>query len=184
MDASMEPIKYLALVRGINVGGNSSVKMAELKLALEKAGLQHVHTYIQSGNVFFESGSDDGKALAAAISKAIAEEFDVAAEVVVLNERQWQRILAAAPAWWGADQNLKYNLFVLLPPYNMADVIRAIGDVNQDVETIAPGDGVLYQSLSKAILGRVTTGKLANSPIYKRLTVRNYNTARKLLELF
>ncbi len=71
----------------------------------------------------------------------------------------------------------------MIKPFNMDEVIAAIGQLKPGIEMIEPGDGVLYQSMSRALFGRTTTGKLASNPIYKRMTVRNYNTSMKLLGL-
>ena len=71
----------------------------------------------------------------------------------------------------------------MLKPYDMDEAAAAIGELKPDIETIEPGNGVLYQSMSLKIFGRTTTGKLASNPIYKRITVRNNNTVIKLLSL-
>ena len=177
-------MNYLALIRGINVGGNSLLKMDSLKAAFEAAGFKGVRTYIQSGNVFFSSDNLDQLALAEQISKLIAEHFHISAGVVVFTEQQWREIIQSAPIWWGKDQSWKHNLLILLPPYDMAEVVEAVGVLKPAIEAMAPGDGVLYQSMSLELFGRTTTGKLASNPVYKRMTVRNYNTANKLLQLF
>jgi uncharacterized protein (DUF1697 family) len=104
-------------------------------------------------------------------------------EVVVFSQSEWRQIIAAAPSSWGADKTWKHNLLVLLPPYNMAEAVTAVGALKPDIEAMRAGDGVLYQSMSQALFGRTTTGKLASNPLYKRLTIRNYNTATKLLAL-
>lgn len=58
-----------------------------------------------------------------------------------------------------------------------------VGELKPDIETIEPGNGVLYQSMSLKMFGRTTTGKLVSNPIYKKITVRNYNTVTKLFSL-
>lgn len=177
-------MRSLALIRGINVGGNSLVKMAELKAVLEQAGFGNVITYIQSGNVFFDSNNPDQLAVASQISAHIKARFDVGAAVVVFTRKEWQAVIDHAPSWWGKDNSRKHNLLILLPPYDMGDTLKAVGELKPEIETMEPGEGVLYQSMSLKLFGRTTTGKLASSPTYKRLTVRNYNTVTKLLNLF
>lgn len=177
-------MKYLALIRGINVGGSSVIKMAALQEALAGAGFSAVRTYIQSGNVMFESSDADTAAFAKRIAHVIQKNFQIEAEVVVLSQPEWQHIIAHAPAWWGKDKNRKHNLFIVMQPNHMDEIVAAIGTLDPAVEVIAPGRGVLYQSMSAALTGRVTTSKLANSPLSKRLTVRNYKTANALLELY
>jgi uncharacterized protein (DUF1697 family) len=174
---------YLALLRGINVGGKAMIKMAELKTCLSDSGLTDVRTYIQSGNVLFMSESADDIELANVIHEAIAKSFQLQVNVVVYSKADWQLVITAAPSWWGQDQEWKHNLLVLLKPFNMPLAVAAIGALKPEIEAMQPGDGVLYQSMSKALFGRTTTGKLASSPIYMQMTIRNYNTATRLLTL-
>lgn len=175
---------YLALLRGVNVGGNGMVAMNELRSALEKCGLENVHTYIQSGNVFFSSAESDKLKLAQLVEDCVLANFNVRAKTVVFTKGEWQKIIAAAPDWWGKDSEWKHNLLVVIPPYDMDEIVKAVGVLKPDIEAMAPGEGVLYQSMSIRLFGRTTTGKLASNSIYKQLTIRNYNTATKLLTLF
>jgi uncharacterized protein (DUF1697 family) len=158
--------------------------MNSLKTALEMCGLQNVHTYIQSGNVFFDSHSSDASALAMLIEQCVFDTFTVTTKAVVFTYEQWKMFIGMAPSWWGRDKTWKHNLLVLLPPYDMDETVSAIGSLKPDIERLELGDGVLYQSMSFALFGHTTTSKLTSRPIYKQLTIRNYNTATKLLEKF
>lgn len=175
---------FLALLRGINVGGNNIVDMAELRAAFEKDGLENVRTYIQSGNVFFDSVEVDTLKLARLIENRVQATFHISARAVVFSKPEWQQIIENAPKWWGEDTSWKHNLLIAIPPYDMQKVVAAIGMLKPEIEAVEPGKGVLYQSLSFALFGRTTSGKLTSNHIYKQLTIRNYNTATKLLGLF
>lgn len=174
---------YLALLRGINVGGKNMIKMADLRECLSGAGFSNVCTYIQSGNVIFESDERDSKALARAIEQAIDASFKCTVGTVVIAKPTWRTLVSNAPSDWGVDKSWKHNILVLLDPSEITEAIAAIGALKPDIETLVPGDGVLYQSMSLEKFGRTTTGKLASNPIYQRMTVRNYNTAVKLAAL-
>jgi uncharacterized protein (DUF1697 family) len=160
------------------------IKMADLKTALEKAGFTDVSTYIQSGNVFFTAEERDTSKLARKVSDTIQKTFKLEVAAAVFTEAQWRAIIKAAPKWWGKDIAWKHNLLIMLEPYNMKDVVAAVGALKPDIEAMEPGKGVLYQSMSLKLFGRTTTGKLASNPIYKKMTIRNYNTATKLVTLF
>lgn len=175
--------RYLALLRGVNVGGRM-LSMAALRESMEKDGFENVKTFIQSGNVFFDSSETNTDKLAAAVSKHIKTHFDMDVEVAVFTKSEWQKIIDRAPKWWGVDKTWKHNLLVLLKPYDMSEVIKDVGELKPDIEAMEPGEGVLYQSMSFKLFGRTTTGKLASKPVYKRMTIRNYNTSNKLLALF
>jgi len=157
--------------------------MAELRMSLEKVGFADVRTYIQSGNILFSSDEIDSLGLAQKIEKHIEETYSCIVPTLVLNQPSLQAIVDNAPSGWGSDPKWKYNSLFLLPPYDREKVIASIGILKPDIETITPGEGVLYQSMSIELFGRTTTGKLAGVPIYQRMTIRNWNTTRKLAEL-
>ncbi len=173
---------YLVLLRGINVGGKALIKMSDLKVALETNEFLQVRTYIQSGNVLVRSNLSEGK-VTDKIERVIGQTFNMDVRVAVFTYDEWQNIIANAPKWWGQNPEWKHNLLVLLKPYDMKTAVSAVGELKPDIEAMVVGEGVLYQSMSRELFGRTTTGKLASSPIYKQMTVRNFNTATKLLKL-
>lgn len=158
--------------------------MAELQTALQDSGLEDVVTYIQSGNVLFSSTQTDTVELAKQIHDVTHKKFGLDVGVVVLSKEEWSSIIRNAPAWWGSNPEWKHNLLILLKPFDMHKTVQAIGELKPDIETMEPGEGVLYQSMSLKLFGRTTTGKISSSPVYKQMTIRNYNTATKLLTLF
>ncbi len=176
-------MNYLALLRGINVGGKGLIRMSELKKCLEKAGFAEVQTYIQSGNVLFAAPKTDVDRLARKMEASIEKTFAMQVGVVVFAESEWREIVRRAPKSWGTNKDWKHNLLALLPGTKTGDVIEAMGRLKPEIEMVTPGRGVIYQSLSIALFGRTTSGKLPSHPIYRRITVRNSNTARKLAEL-
>lgn len=160
--------------------------MSELKTALTKAGLEDVQTYIQSGNVIFKSKSEatDTDKFASFIKNTIYKNFGLSVDVAVFSAQEWRDIIDAAPAWWGEDQAWKHNILIMIKPYDMRDIVSAIGELQPDAEAIKAGKGIVYQSVAWAMVGKAATGsKLASRPIYKQMTIRNYNTATKLLVL-
>lgn len=179
----MMTTRYVALLRGINVGGNAIVPMAALREALSKRGLSDVKTYIQSGNILFTSGEADASVLSTLIASTIRAEFSVDAKVVVYSAKQWRAIVAAIPAWWGQNPDWKYNLLAILTPTTPAEVVEATGALKPDIERMEPGPGVVYQGMSRELFGKTTTGKLAANPVYKNLTIRNRNTTLKIAAL-
>ncbi len=176
---------FLVLLRGINVGGTNKLLMADLRDCLEKAGYYNVHTYIQSGNVFVDSDITDIRMLETTVKQAIYKSFGMSLDVVALTHNQWKAIINQAPKWWGQYlENWKYNLLVMIHPYDMQTIAETYGEIKPEIENMALGDGVIYQALLWHSFGKTTGGKLAGNPLYKQVTVRNYNTAQKLLELF
>ncbi len=101
----------------------------------------------------------------------------------MFSKNKWQSIIDKAPNNWGRDKTWKHNLLALIKPYAMQQVMSDIGELKPDIEMLVPGEGVIYQSISFKMFGRSTSGKLAGKPVYKQMTIRNYNTATKLLPL-
>jgi uncharacterized protein (DUF1697 family) len=177
-------MKYLALLRGINVGGNTLIKMAELKTCFEELGFAHVRTYINSGNVIFSSDETDTLRLAQMIESAIKRAFAHELRVVVFAHGTWRAIIEDAPKRWGQDhETYRYNLLVLLPPVTAEEAVKACGDIKPDIEFADAGEGVIYQGAQWKMIGRTNYSKIIGKPVYKQMTIRNYNTSVKLLKL-
>ena len=94
--------RYVALLRGINVGGNNIVKMSELKACFEHIGYQNVHTYINSGNIIFESSETNSQKLTNTIEAALKEAFGFELRVVVCSLEQLRAIVQNAPKGFGS----------------------------------------------------------------------------------
>ncbi len=176
-------MRYIALLRGINVGGNSLVKMSELKECFENLGLKEVRTYINSGNVLFTTEPTDTKNLADKIETAIEKAFAFPVRVVVIDGTSYTSMIENVPKGWGEKEGWKYNLLFLMPPYDIDEIMKDIGELKPDIEVVQAGDGVIYQALLFTSFGKTTSGKLASKPSYKKMTIRNWNTSRKLLAL-
>lgn len=176
-------MRYLALLRGINVGGNSMIRMGDLQECFEGAGFSNVRTYIQSGNVLFAARALPTKRLARQVEAAIEKRFAMRIGVAIYTAGEWRDVVAQAPRWWGRDKAWKHNLLALLPGTTAGEVIAAMGQLKPAVERIAAGPNVVYQSLSTASFNQAASSKLASHPLYRRITVRNYNTTMKLAQL-
>ncbi|HEV2412762.1 MAG TPA: DUF1697 domain-containing protein [Candidatus Saccharimonadales bacterium] len=175
---------YVAFLRGVNVGGNGLIKMSELKDALAAHGFQDVRTYIASGNVIFSSESGDKDALTKSVASVIEKTFSLNVSVAIFRADDWKQVIKAAPPWWGKDKTWRHNIFILIEPYEIAKLVTTIGTLRTGMEKLKVGDGVLYQSIAIEAIGKGVTGsKLIANSAYKQISIRNYNTARKLAEL-
>ena len=81
-------VKYISLLRGINVGGHRKIRMADLKVMYEGLGYRDVVTYIQSGNVVFTAAAQDTDGMAAALEKEIAQQLGEWVPVMVSNPQK------------------------------------------------------------------------------------------------
>jgi uncharacterized protein (DUF1697 family) len=175
--------QYVALLRGINVGGKNLIKMVDLVACFEKQGFQDVVTYIQSGNVVFTASKAGAEALTGGIEAALSATLGGAARVVLRSRKQLQEIVERAPAGFGArPDQYRYDVIFLKPPLSPAVAIKSVA-TNPAVDTVHAGACVLYFSrlISKATASRL--GRIVGSPIYPSVTIRNWNTTTKLLRL-
>ena len=175
--------RYVALLRGINVGGNNLIKMAALKASFEKQGLLEVVTYIQSGNVVFGAAGGAADALCRRIERALASAFQYEASVILRTHSEMQRIVARAPKGFGTQPDeYRSDVIFLKAPLIGAVAIKSVAIV-PGVDEAHAGPGVLYFSRLISQASRSRLSKIVSSPIYKSLTIRNWNTTTKLLEM-
>ena len=175
-------MKYVALLRGINVGGNNKVPMADLKACFEAAGLANVSTYINSGNVLFESGKTDAIKLAESCCEAMEKQFGFPISCVVISHDDYAAMVASAPDYWGDDDKRSDALF-LIPPATGAQVLEAVGQVNNEFEWLDVREGVVFWTLRKTHITRGRLPKIIGGSAYKQITIRGASTTHKLLNL-
>ena len=175
-------MRYVALLRGINVGGRTLVKMADLKACFEELGFEGVSTYIASGNVLFASDEDDAAVLATTIEAAIEQRFELPVKVVVLDRRSYGRIVKAIPKPWIGDSALRANVAFVRPGTDAKAVVRDL-EPDPAVEEVKAIDGAILWATRRDSLNQSVMRKLIGGATYKELTVRNLNTTLKLHEL-
>ena len=175
-------MRYVALLRGINVGGRTLVKMADLKSCIENLGFDRVSTYIASGNVLFDSDENDAAELAGTIEAAIETRFELPVKVVVLDRTAYGRIVKAIPKPWIGDAALRANVAFLRPGTDAKQVVREL-EPDAAIEEVKAVDGAILWATRRDSLNRSVMRKLIGGAAYKELTVRSLNTTLKLHEL-
>lgn len=176
--------RYLALLRGINVGGNNVIAMDSLRQCFEDLGCNNVRTYIQSGNILFRSTDTSVKELTKTIESGLSARFSYEAQAVILPHKKFKSAIQSAPDNWGNDGQQKHNAMFTCIGMTPKKALSQLTAPKTDIETVTTGPGVIFWSASKKHLTKTTLMKLAASPVYKRMTVRNHNTTFRLLELF
>ena len=120
-------MKYVALLRGINISGKNKISMSELKSELENNKYQNVITYLNSGNVIFESSIDNKETIMKDINKIIYGKFNLEIPIFIITTSELENILKHCPNWWGTDNKEIYdNLIFIIPPTKYEDVYNAI----------------------------------------------------------
>jgi len=173
-------MKYVLLLRGINVGGNNRVEMARLKSLLESIGHTNVITYINSGNVVFEASSLPDRSF---IEKALEKEFGFSVPALIVTGEDIVRIARAIPSKWQNDKdNEKSDVLYLFEEIDTPQIIKEIG-VKPEIETFTYVGGALLTNISRKNQSKGSLLKLIGTPLYKQMTIRNITTAKKLAEL-
>ena len=104
-------MKYIVLLRGINISGKNKISMNELKAGLEKIGFENVSTYLNSGNAIFQSEIDNKEVIKENIQRMIKERFNLEIPVYVTTAPELEDILKHTPEWWGTNNKEIYDLF-------------------------------------------------------------------------
>ena len=170
-------VKYVALIRGINVGGNSIIPMAKLRAAFEKCGATNVSTFIASGNVLFEAPR------APNLETCLGKVLGLPIRLTLRTHREMHAAMKDAPKGFGSQPDtFRYDVWFVIPPMT-AQKIVAVLEPKDGVDAVFAGDGVVYATrlIAKASQSRLT--RVVGTPIYASLTIRNWNTTRKLAEL-
>ena len=171
---------YVALIRGINVGGHKKVPMAILRDVLNKADFQDVKTYIQSGNIVFKSIEKNSKTIERIIQKSIESYFSFLVPVIVKTKEELQFIFDSCHL---SDEKKRESYFVLFDDIPDSDLVKEVESITFENEEFSIVRDCLY-FYSSTGYGR--TNFNMNS-IEKKLKVnatsRNFKTIVKLLEL-
>jgi len=175
--------KYIALLRGVNVGGKCKINMSGLKSAFEMQGFQDVETYINSGNIFFDSDMDE-TAVKAACERLISRDFGLEIPVCVISAADLSEALTHAPAWWNDAPDARHDAFFVIPPMTAEEICAHVGEAKEEYERVDYYGKVIFWSAPMATFSRTRWSKISKDKVmYRAITVRNANTALKLMEL-
>ncbi len=180
----MEHVTHLALLRGINVGGNHRVPMADLRTSFEAAGMAHVTTYINTGNVLFDTRDAfaDPDTLAADIETSLRRDFGFPIPVLVVTDEALAAVAAAIPADWANDKAHKSDVIFLFPELQGPEALELF-TVIPDVDEAIYASGAVLWRVARTNQSRTGLQSIIGTPLYRRCTIRNVNTVRKLAAL-
>jgi uncharacterized protein (DUF1697 family) len=173
-------MRYVALLRGINVGGNAIIRMAELRDCAVGLGLEDVSTYIASGNLLFRS-SERATGLESALEDAIEQRFELPIRVVVRSAREIARIADAIPAAWVGASHLRVTVGFLLRGATAGRLAASLKP-REGIDELATAPGALLWATRRDALTRSGL-RLVGTDAYRSMTLRNLNTTLKLAEL-
>lgn len=175
-------MKYIALLRGINVGGNSIIKMADLKSVFEKEGLKNVSTYINSGNVLFETEENDQVKLEKILENAVLKNFKINNPIVVISDKEFRTVVNEIPKNWKMDEDIRKYIAFVKKPYKSSDVTKDM-ELKEGIDFVTEGQGAVYMSTVLEGITKSKLSRMSTKESYKFITIRNFNTVQKLLQL-
>jgi uncharacterized protein (DUF1697 family) len=171
-------VPYVAFLRGINVGGRT-IKMAELKICMEKLGFSNVSTLLQSGNILFES-SETQVDLKSIIERALQTRFGFSVKVQVYTKDALKTVVTKFP-FETKDQYHNYAIF--FENDLETDFSNNVLEIKSDVDKVQKGSGVIYWQVPIGMTLKSPVSKLLTKTKYKEFnTNRNLNTLIKMLQ--
>jgi uncharacterized protein (DUF1697 family) len=171
-------MKYVAFLRGVNVGGRN-IKMVDLKACFERAGYNKVITYLQSGNVVFESDKNQAQ-LKEKIEALLSKTFNYPANVQVFSLAELAKIVKDYPF----ENREGYHSYVIFIENGLEqELADEVIELPDKLEQVAAGQGVVYWKVQKGQTLKSPFAKLLTKSKYREFnTNRNINTLQKLLQ--
>jgi uncharacterized protein (DUF1697 family) len=180
--ARMPTKRYVALLRGINVGGRNPVAMADLRAAFADAGFDSVSTYIQSGNVLFRTTAS-AASLESNIEKMLEGRFGIPLVVVVRSHAHIRTVVHSAPDAFGAKPKTYHSDVIFLKePLTSKKAMKVI-ELREGVDQVWPGPGVIYFERLSARRSQSRMSRIVGTSEYQQMTIRSWATTTKLLDL-
>ncbi|MFN8414730.1 MAG: DUF1697 domain-containing protein [Cytophagaceae bacterium] len=174
---------YISILRGINVSGKNIIKMETLRNMYESLGFKNCVTYIQSGNVVFESKKTTPEKLVSAISSAIEKEFGFEVPVLVLTVETLQEIINQNPFVKDKKKDVKFFHVTFLAELSGVKEYDSILDKGQAGEEIAITSKAVYLYCPKGYGNTKWTNTFLESKLKVKATTRNWKTTLELLKM-
>ena len=171
-------MKYVALLRGVNVGTSKRVDMKTLKKLFESIGYTEVVTYINSGNIQFSVDETHDK-VEEDIKEILFKNLGEGIKVLLKTKEQMREIAKTIPVEWKNDEEQKTDVAYLFKCINRKEIADEL-PINKEYIRILYVDGALIWNVKRKDYNKSQLNKIIGHKIYKEMTVRNVNTARYL----
>ncbi len=172
---------YIALLRGINVGGRNKLPMRELVILLETLGLRDIKTYIQSGNVVFQSEDQDRSGIAERMGLAIQTSYGFYPKTILLRLEELENAMVSNPYPEAEKQPKTLHLYFLASTPENPD-LEALRNLKRESERFAIFGNVFYLHAPEGI-GRSKLAAGAEKALGVTATARNWRSVGKIFEL-
>lgn len=173
-------MRYVALLRGINVGGNNKIDMKQLVASMSKAGFEEVSTYINSGNIFFSADDTEAK-LTNKLEQLIKNESGFDIKVLLRNKDNIDELTDSIPPEWTNGNEMKCDVMFLWDSYNDESVLEQL-TIKPAIDEARYVHGALIWKVNRNNVTKSGMMKIVGTELYHNMTVRNCNTVRKIKE--
>ena len=176
-------MRYIILLRGINISGKNKIAMSELKELLEKK-YANVVTYLNSGNVILDSDKEK-EYIINDIHSIIKENLKLDIPIYAITHMELKDVLEHSPEWWGTDNKEIYdNLIFIISPTTYDIIYNCIGEPSKDIDKIKEYNNIVFWSFDLNNYRKSNWWvKTASTDIKNQITIRTANTIKKLLQL-
>lgn len=173
---------YVALLRGINVGGHNLIPMSQLQECFRVLGYRDVDSYINTGNVSFRARPTDPRDLEATIERALAPRFPQRVRTLIRDLDQMQALVEKIDRTWPSPADERQNVIFLASDIDSATVLDGL-QPRSEIESVLYVPGALLWSAKKQYLTRSQMLKLNRLPIYQGMTIRSPGTTRRICQM-
>lgn len=173
---------YVALLRGINVGGKNKINMKELKGVFEEAGMTAVKTYINSGNIIFADAARTKQEVTAVLEEGIFLEFGLRIRVLIYAIDEYTRIAEAVPQEWTNDERAKSDVLFLWEEADDESILAQL-PLKTGIDRAHYVPGAILWSVVRDKQAQSGMAKIIGTKLYKLVTIRNVNSVRKIQQL-
>ncbi|MDV4150893.1 DUF1697 domain-containing protein [Clostridium sp. AL.422] len=173
---------YVALLRGINVGGNNKIDMKLLKETFERIGMKSVITYINSGNVVFVDMEHTKEEITKILEEAILSEFQLNIKVLLRSINDFENMMKNIPESWKNDKSMRSDVLFLWKEIDNETLLDEL-KIKPQIDTVLYVPGAVLWTIDKSNITQSGMNKLVGTNLYKKMTVRNVNTTRKIYEI-
>jgi len=174
--------RYIALLRGVNLGGHNKVAMADLRALLSKMGLADVQTVLQSGNAVFGCAAKSCAALERSLEAEVEKRLKLKIDFHVRTAGEWRAVIDANPFPAEAQKDPGHLLLTCFKSPLEPVSVEALRDAIEGREILQADGRHLYMYFPDGI-GRSKAAPLVEKKLTARGTARNWNTVLKLAEL-
>ena len=175
-------MRYVAFLRGINVGGKNKVSMQELRSVVAASGFENVKTYVNSGNVIFDARKDSNPAIAKRIHGALKENLGLDITVMVRSIDELKAVIKNNPFDGQFESHKDLHVFFLEKPLSTENLELLLGKSSEQ-ELISVVGQTVYHLLRISIIDSVLGKGFLDKKLKVPATARNWRTVQKVAEM-